>query len=477
MRLLDAEGSSVVLSGTVNAYVRQEMMQIGQVSIANGAKVMMQRVAGFRNSGYSVFFFSAWRQSQSMNSQATGYSHTFSVGDGATIYANDKGNDSQYPVILGAVQTVRVGDNVNWTQIGLKHFIDQNFYTNIPGQQAQQTFIFGRNLTVNTPANPIDGKDFFLTGNIQTTISFAPGLTMSVEQLNRTPMFNLGANTTIIFDAPKDLHFNMRNKNLYGQFDGDGSFDKTLFNITGSSKVVITQATTKVWDNKTSHNTNEAGVTQTNGGTLTITANGVTSVANKDRNGNVAATDGNKTREIWATNSGEPGTVQVQFVNDQGNPVGDTITLAGPQSQYQIGQKILLKSSDFIDKIPANYLWAVNQSQLPQNWRQLITNDGDPNVDADNAVNGQALYALVPSTNLTNTYTIFVFGKPKKGVSYEYYDADTNTVLAAKGNVAPTTDTANYGHTIDWTSGFYTNDNVPTGYHYDKTAANQPASN
>ncbi|GAP02909.1 hypothetical protein FPFC_030890 [Fructobacillus pseudoficulneus] len=85
LRLLDAEGSSVVLSGTVNAYVRQEMMQIGQVSIANGAKVMMQRVAGFRNSGYSVFFFSAWRQSQSMNSQATGYSHTFSVGDGATI--------------------------------------------------------------------------------------------------------------------------------------------------------------------------------------------------------------------------------------------------------------------------------------------------------------------------------------------------------------------------------------------------------
>ena len=58
-RLLDAEDSHVTLSGKVIANVKQELMQIGEVAIANGAHVELNRTAG--TTGYSMFYYMAIR--------------------------------------------------------------------------------------------------------------------------------------------------------------------------------------------------------------------------------------------------------------------------------------------------------------------------------------------------------------------------------------------------------------------------------
>ncbi|WP_158530748.1 hypothetical protein, partial [Fructobacillus ficulneus] len=222
LHLLNVEGSYVILSGTVTAGVRTEMVQASKVDIANGANVTGTLVNGTSSSGYSMIFFSNWSPNQSQKANSTGADHQFTMGNGATItgvspIAQTARNNS-YPLVFGSYQGITTGDNVTWNLIGYTTFLNQGMYNgSFPNNR---NYIFGRNFTMNAYGN-IDntysggqpdpnapyqnpGQNFITTNDgSNANIYFYPGLNFKINQINGAKVIALGAGTTMTVNAPK----------------------------------------------------------------------------------------------------------------------------------------------------------------------------------------------------------------------------------------------------------------------------------
>ncbi|GAP03390.1 hypothetical protein FPFC_070050 [Fructobacillus pseudoficulneus] len=199
-RLLDAEGSYVVLSGNINVSARYSMMRISKVDIVNGANINFH-VVGTPNLNDTtdfvapMFDFSTNATTYSQRANATGNDHLFRVGDGVSISGTSINYVSHNALVQGTYYGMYVGDNVTWTQDFYDDFINQKNYNSITHPDSNRQYIFVQNFTfkalnnVDTHGQATYGMGYGIDGNavISTKdntnayIYFAPGLTFSIN--------------------------------------------------------------------------------------------------------------------------------------------------------------------------------------------------------------------------------------------------------------------------------------------------------
>ncbi|MGX7240467.1 pectate lyase-like adhesive domain-containing protein, partial [Enterococcus raffinosus] len=452
-RLLDAEDSKVTLSGTVKADVKQELMQIGQVEIVNGAHVELNRTVG--TTGYSMFYFMGISAN---NAADTGFDHTFTAGDGATIIGNELStyNSNNYPLVYYGYNGILVGDNVNWTQDGFQMLLDLDRYTG--SNRSGRTVTFGQNLKM-TATRTVGNNSLYATNN--STVTFNAGTILDLQQWNNNTVVRTDSGSKIIFISPKALHL--------ARLTSSGAVTNGAI-FTGAGTFTMNNSQISTWQGSDSQAATPNGNRNNKFAEMTISGSTTTI---KDTAGNITTSNivDSSTREL-ATVAIDPGTVKVNYVDQYGNVI-KTIDVPIDKDANYIGQYINLVNKDYaLTNMPPNYMWAI-ASQVPASALVDKQSGGDSTTTADDGdAYGQANVAIVPMEGTEYVYNIYVYGVENNNVQYQYVDAKTGMVISAdylsSGQEASGTNLppANYGNIIDWLDTYYTTTNVASGYHY-----------
>lgn len=452
-RLLDAEDSKVTLSGTIKADVKQELMQIGQVEIVNGAHVELNRTVG--TTGYSMFYFMAIRGNDAAD---TGYAHSFTAGDGSTIIGNELStyNSNNYPLVYYGYNSILVGDNVNWTQDGFQMLLDLNRYSG--SNSSGRAVTFGQNLKM-TATRTVGSNSLYATNN--STVTFNAGTVLDLQQWNNNTVIRTDSGSKIIFISPKALHL--------ARLTSSGAVTNGAL-FTGSGTFTMNNSQISTWQGSDSQTATPGGNRNNKFAEMTISGSTTTI---KDTAGNITTSNivDSSTREL-ATVAIDPGTVKLKYVDQYGNVI-KTIDVPIDKDVNYIGQYINLVNKDYaLTNMPPNYMWAI-ASQVPASALSDKQSGGDGTTAADDGdAYGQANVAIVPMEGTEYVYNIYVYGVANNNVQYQYVDAKTGMVIsadylgsgqeAAGSNLPP----ANYGNVIDWLNAYYTSTNVAEGYHY-----------
>ncbi|WP_142962476.1 Cna B-type domain-containing protein [Enterococcus casseliflavus] len=452
-RLLDAEDSQVTLSGKIVANVKQELMQIGEVAIANGSHVELNRTAG--TTGYSMFYYMAIRGN---NASDTGFNHTFKVGDGATIIGNELStyNSNNYPLVYYGFNSITVGDDVTWKQDGFQMLLDFSRYSG--SQSNDRTATFGQNLQM-TATRTVGSNSLNVTN--RAIVTFNAGTVLDLQQWNANTVVNVDSGATIRFISPRALHL--------ARLTSSGAVSAGRL-ITGSGTFVMNNSQISTWQGSSSQTDAPEG--NRNLKFVEMTISGTTTTI-KDTAGNVTTSNivDTSTREL-ATVAIAPGTVTVNYVDQYGNIIKTVDMPIDPDVNY-IGEYLDLQTLEYANELmPDNYMWAIG-TQVASSAKNDGQSGGDSTTDADNGDSyGQATVAIVPMENTNYTYNIYVYGVANNSVQYQYVDVKTGQVISSEymnaGTEASGTDRipANYGNVIDWTNSYYTSTNLPPGYYY-----------
>ncbi|OUZ30024.1 hypothetical protein A5885_003204, partial [Enterococcus sp. 8E11_MSG4843] len=452
-RLLDAEDSQVTLSGKIVANVKQELMQIGEVAIANGSHVELNRTAG--TTGYSMFYYMAIRGN---NASDTGFNHTFKVGDGATIIGNELStyNSNNYPLVYYGFNSITVGDDVTWKQDGFQMLLDFSRYSG--SQSNDRTATFGQNLQM-TATRTVGSNSLNVTN--RAVVTFNAGTVLDLQQWNANTVVNVDSGATIRFISPRALHL--------ARLTSSGAVSAGRL-ITGSGTFVMNNSQISTWQGSSSQTAAPEG--NRNLKFVEMTISGTTTTI-KDTAGNVTTSNivDTSTREL-ATVAIAPGTVTVNYVDQYGNIIKTVDMPIDPDVNY-IGEYLDLQTLEYAnDLMPDNYMWAIG-TQVASSAKNDGQSGGDSTTNADNGDSyGQATVAIVPMENTNYTYNIYVYGVANNSVQYQYVDVKTGQVISSEymnaGTEASGTDRvpANYGNVIDWTNSYYTSTNLPPGYYY-----------
>ena len=416
-RLLDAEDSQVTFSGTIIANAKQELTQIGQVDIANGAHVELNRTAG--TTGYSMFYYMSIRGN---NAADTGYAHTFRVGDGATILGNELSSyaSNSYPLVYYTFSSMTVGDDVTWKQDGFQMLID--LYR---GSANGRSATFGQNL--NMVATRTVGTNA-LSAYSNGTITFNAGTTLDLEQWNDNTIVWIDGGSTIRFISPKKLHI--------ARLSSSGAVtDGNIFNISGAGKFTMNNSLISTWSGTSSQTANPSGTSTAKFTNLVVGSSAANSsitdtAGNTTTSPSVIQFGGSGTREL-STNAIDPGTVKINYINQNGTTVKSIDVPIDKDTNY-IGQYLPLVTAYYAeDNMPENYMWAL-ASQVPTSAATDAQSGGDSTTTADNGdAFGQANTAIVPMEGTEYTYNIYVYGEPNTSVQYQYMDVKTGNIVAS----------------------------------------------
>ncbi|MHC5228625.1 pectate lyase-like adhesive domain-containing protein, partial [Enterococcus sp. LJL99] len=452
-RLLDAEDSQVTLSGKINVAAKQELMQIGQVDIANNAEVTLQRTLG--TTGYSMFYFMAIRGD---NATDTGYAHTFTVGDGAKIQGNELSsyNGNTYPMVYYGYNGIKVGDNVEWSQDGFQMLLDLNRYSGSNASGREVTF--GQNLKM-TATRTVGNNSLYATN--RSKVTFNAGTILDLQQWNNSSVVQTDAGSTITFISPKSLHLS-RNTATGGVATGN------LFSGAGTFTMNNSQIST--WQGSDSKNATPAGNRNLKFAKLSVSG-GTTTVTDTAGNTSTSNIIDTSTREL-STNAIDPGTIKLNYVDQYGKTI-KTIQYPITSTDNYIGQYLQLRTKEYaMTNMPDNYMWAI-ADQLPTSAATDAQSGGDSTTTIDNGDSyGQADIAIVPMEGTEYTYNIYVYGNKNTNIQYQYKDLKTGQIVKSdylnseQEKAGTTLAPANYGNKIDWSSSYYTKTNVPDGYHY-----------
>ncbi|MGX7014611.1 pectate lyase-like adhesive domain-containing protein [Vagococcus silagei] len=452
-RLLDAEDSQVTLSGKIIVEAKGELMQIGQVDIANNAHVELNRTPG--TSGFSMFYFMSISADKDDD---TGFAHTFKVGDGATVIGKELASSSgnNYPLVYWGFNSMTIGDNVTWSQDGFQMLLDLYRYSGTKRENREVTFGQGLNMTATRTV----GNNSLYAAN-KSTITFNAGTILNLEQWNPSTVVNTTVGSTITFISPKSLHLSRNSR------DGSPS-SGALF--TGAGTFSMNNSQISTWQDSDSSTSVPAGNRNQKFAKMTVIG-GKTKVT--PPNGIEIDSDiiDTKTRELKTT-AIAPGTIKVNYIDQNGKKLGSKQYPINKQDNY-IGQFLQLRTEEYVKTyMPENYMWAID-SQVKSSAIADGQSGGDSTTTADNGDKfGQATVAIVPMEGTEYTYNIYVYGKPTSGIQYQYKDLKSDQLLKSEfpnseqeksgTALAP----ANYANKIDWTSSYYTNTVIPDGYHY-----------
>ncbi|KJY60121.1 DUF1542 domain-containing protein, partial [Lactobacillus apis] len=480
IRAVRANNSRVTFSGKNVFVIANEVVRgAGSIYIANDSSVIMERTEGAVagddddvdpdapagvDSESGEFAFTSRAPEGSI-----GEGNQFVMGDRSSNAAGTlKGVSADFPALYRYVYSVKVGDDVSWMQEGFQYFIDG---TRAGTGANYATYVFGQNFKLDCPATTRGGA---IQLRRNQSMLFNAGTTMRINQraANRA-IINLANNSSVTFISPKELDLSVS-----GQNDVPAASRRGV--VAGSGSLRINNSSIRTWDGTNSSTNMPEGQYTGRFTNMTIT-NGKATVSSTSGsiNPNIMSA---YTREL-RTDAIAPGKVKVQFIDQTGKQVGQDYELpfGGKGTLYEdayIGQAIPLVSQDIVDHIPAGYMWALG-NQIYAGAKADKQSGGSGKGDQGDA-DGQANIAYVPMDTDSYTYKVYVYGV-KQNVTYKYVDVNHPDKVLTPKNIAGTEAdnglvTANYGNTIDWTNKYYTETNVPAGYHYKIDAANQPAT-
>ena len=477
-----ARGSKITFSGTNRFTIANEIYQGASVYIANDSSVIMERTPGAITDDPGddpdnppVPVDPADPTSASTNGEFSFKSKAAkgSVGEGNLFVMGDRssnraatleGKPANYPAITGYVNGIKVGDDVYWMQDGFQSFFAGNT------SDAAAQYVFGQNFKLDIPKAT---RGAIRLRGTQSMV-FNAGTEMDINQnIATTPIINLLGKSTLTFISPKQLHL------AIGTETTAGATRQGI--VSGAGTFRINNSSIRTWDGLNTSTSMPAGQYSGKFTNMTVTNKKVS----------VAATPGSvidpkimttTTRELQ-TDAITPGKVKIQYIDQSGKQVGQDYELPfgskdTPYEDAYIGKQIPLVSQDIVDHIPAGYMWALGK-QIYAGAKTDKQSGGAGLADKGDA-DGQANLAYIPMDTGSYTYKVYVYGA-KQNVTYKYVDVNHPEKALVPKNVEGTEAdnglaTANYGNTIDWTNKYYTETNVPVGYHYKTDAANQPAT-
>ncbi|MGO2083288.1 pectate lyase-like adhesive domain-containing protein [Vagococcus sp.] len=452
-RLLDAEDSQVRLSGNIVVAAKQELMQIGQVDIVNKAHVELQRTVG--TTGYSMFYYMGISAN---NSADTGYAHSFTVGDGATIDAKELStyHSNGYPLVYYGYNSITVGDNVTWSQDGFQMLLDLSRYV---GTNANNRLVtFGQNLSMK--ATRTVGKQA-LYASRSAVVTFNAGTVLDLQQWNNDPVVRTDAGSTMTFISPKSL--NISRNNASGEAATGALF-------TGPGTFSMNNSQISTWQGSDSKESTPEGNRNLKFAKMTVSGSKATVT---DTAGNTSSSDivDDRTREL-STNSIEPGTVKLNYLDQYGNKL-TTVNYPVSSDENYIGQYLSIKTKEYATtQMPPHYMWAL-AGQVPKSAVSDAQSGGDTTTNADDGDKyGQANVAIVPMEGSEYVYNIYVYGVPNSQTQYAYKDLKSGKVLTSeflnteKEKAGTSLTPANYKNKINWADPYYTVTNLPLGFHY-----------
>ncbi|MBS1007218.1 KxYKxGKxW signal peptide domain-containing protein, partial [Levilactobacillus brevis] len=481
-RLVDMEDSLVNYSGNIKWYSDQELSTNGSVHIADGAKIEYAQT--YQNSDMdSVFYFMSWDHVNTVND--TGAAHDIQIGDGAflDVKATQRNTSADRTVFYNSWTDMNVGNKVTWKQDGFTQLFNSDsdssiyggngdsysasnrFFTTLIGHDLNHRSIkFGQELDMEVPL--VRDRAFYLDRNWSVYFAAATTLKVNLDRSNAAIYLRNGAQLTFI--SPRKLTI---------QNNNGKATNTDLFDISGNENGVYS---TFSLNNSTINYWNRSAVTSTPTGSLTfqtLQANSRGFQA-KDYAGNSLDVGTNSTlgsqTNAFTTLANEPGKIKIRYVNQDNVEVGTT-EVPIDNNDY-IGKIISLRKPLYVTtNMPNNYMWAIG-NQVYSGAVDDKQSGGDITSTTDDGDSyGQATYAIVPAEEAKrdNTYTVYVYGVPET-VNYQYVDARTGKVLSSDGlnagqehvgNLSP----ANFGNVIEWKNSYYTQKNVPLGYHYATT--------
>ncbi|RHW51476.1 DUF1542 domain-containing protein, partial [Lactobacillus bombicola] len=454
--------SKVKFSGKNIFNISNEVTRgVGSIEFANNGGVVMNRTSN--QIANSEFWFSNIAPQTSV-----GYGNTITMGDGSYNEAYTYNNaPANYPAMYMYIKNIKVGDNVKWTQTGFQYFLNGNQGGN---QNLDGQFKFGQNFQLKAPITTMPGA-ITLVGTQRA--EFNAGTTFDINQRFNGAVIQVNGNSNVTFISPKQLHLAIQGVNGQPIATNAGI-------IAGPGSVTLNNSNIKTWISNDSavnspngNNTSKfARMVVTNGQAVITDVDGVTAISN-------IVTP--STRELQ-TIAIPVGKINIQYVDQNGKNLGSPVELTLPPDPY-IGEYIsLITNETAIKNMPKGYMWALGK-QVYAGAVKDAQSGGDLTTTDDNGDEfGQASVGIAPMEGGNYTYKVYVYGV-KKNVTYRYVDVNhPERVLTspmsgksgteAVGNLIP----ANYGNTIDWTNKYYTQDNVPEGYHYATKAQNQPTT-
>ncbi|WP_169790478.1 KxYKxGKxW signal peptide domain-containing protein, partial [Liquorilactobacillus aquaticus] len=450
IHLMYGVGSKVVFSGKNIFNISNEITRsVGSINIANNSSVTLNRTSN--DIGFSEFYFETIAPTGSV-----GYGNTLTMGDGSSNAAYSYNNRTEsFPAMYLFIGGVTAGDNVSWTQTGFQYFING---TQV-GYYPNATFAFGQNFKLSAPITTMPGA--ITVGNNQKVI-FNAGTTMDIQQRYNAAILQINGSASVTFISPKSLHLAIQNST-------GAAVSTTAGIVAGTGTLTMNNSNIATWTGTNSSTTKPAGDASAKFVNLKYT-NGTTTLTDSSGNSASSTILSRTTRELQ-TLALPVGTINVQYVDQYGNVI-KTVPVDLDNDAY-IGEYISLINELYANTdMPGYYMWAIG-NQVPTSAKTDAQSGGDSTTTADNGDSyGQANIAVVPMQDQTYNYKIYVYGVANNNVTYQYVDAITGKVITVSGDnagkeAAGTNNVpANYGNTIDWTSSYYTNTNVPTGYHY-----------
>ncbi|WP_419155223.1 pectate lyase-like adhesive domain-containing protein, partial [Weissella minor] len=462
IHFVTAIGSKVVFSGNNNFEISNEVTRgVGSIIFANNSKVTMQRTSA--DIGFSQFYF----QNIITDTNAVGYGNKIIMGDGSSNEAYTyKNSSANYPAMYLYINGVTAGDNVSWTQTGFQYFLNTN--TGAGGISASAQYTFGQNFKLKAPITTMPGA---IQINRQQKVVFNAGTELDINQRNNAAIIQTIGNSTVQFISPKTLHLAILNASGQPVTTGVGI-------ISGSGQVIINNSNISTWTGSNSSTNTPNGNNNAKFSQLVV-QNGRANITTVDGQSSSSNILSNNTRELSTVAIGV-GDIYVQYVDQNGRNVGKPVKITLPDDAY-IGKFISLNTKDYAEtNMPDNYMWALGD-QIYSGAKSDQQSGGDSTSSLDNgdSSTGQANVGIIPIDGSQYTYKIYVYGQPEN-VQYQYVDANTGKVLnsplsgkTGSESIANNIATANFGNTIDWKNKYYTQDNIPDGYHYDASINGQ----
>ena len=487
IRGIMATGSKVTFSGKNVFVIANEIVRgAGSIFVANDSSIIMERTEGAvpddgsddpdnpNGSGTA----SGGKDAQSAEFAFSRLAATGTIGEGNQFVMGDRSSNtavtlngiaSKLPALSQLLKSVRVGDDVSWTQKGFPAFIQAP--TTVAYKDA--SFVFGQNFKLDSPETT--GAGAIKLSRNQSMV-FNAGTVMDINQVSARDggVIVLDGTSSLTFISPKQLHLSV------GTDTSATATKKGI--ITGKGGTFkINNSSIRTWDGLNSSTSTPAGQYTGKFKNMTV-INGKTTVAASpgsviDPN-IITAT----TRELQ-TDAITPGKVKIQYIDQSGKQVGQDYELpfgtkGTPYEDTYIGEQIPLVSQDIVNHIPAGYMWALDKQIYAG--AKTDKQSGGAGLGDKGDADGQANLAYVPMDDGSYTYKVYVYGA-KQNVTYKYVDVNhPDKALVPKNIEGIEADnglvTANYGNTIDWTNKYYTETNVPAGYHYKTDGVNQPAT-
>ena len=399
--------------------------------------------------------------------RGNGNKNQFIMGDrSSNLAATLNGVSTRFPALYGSIMTLQVGDDVSWTQRGFAYFLLA------PNGAAfrSASYVFGQNFDLECLAATRGGVIHLYRDQ---SLVFNPGTILDInQQVSNDSIIKVDRNSIVTFNSPKELDLAITNK-------GDDAATARRGIVSGTGTVKINNSSIRTWDGLNSSEEKPDGDYSAKFSNITIT-NGVATISVVGGNATSSNILTATTREL-KTNAIKPGKVKIEYIDRQGNNIGE-YELPFGEGAYEdayIGKRIPLVSEDIVNHIPEGYMWALGNQIYAG--AAADKQSGGAATDEDNGdASGQPNVAIVPMDDGSFTYKVYVYGT-KQNVTYKYVDVNHPDKVLTIPKLAGTEDTsglvtANYGNTIDWTNKYYTQTNVPVGYHYKTDAENQPTT-